>query len=144
MHFIKALALSSAVLVGTPLAAQEVAIDRNFQYRSLGWDSGRGATILIWRPVIIDGKVAICGGDGSEGGNVFRNLTRQALRNLRIDGPNGTLIRNLRFFAALSPGDLSPARTSGTAQCRVTGTAATPADLLSYKIGFTRQGYRTD
>lgn len=135
--------LAVALLGTQPAVAQETQVDGNFRYHSFGWD-GNGRTIVSWRAVIVDGKVTICGVYSSSGGAKYANLTRQAIRDFRIEGPDGTFMRNLNFFERVSARNHGPRLLGASANCRVTGTPGTAADLRSYRVDFTPQRYRTN
>lgn len=134
-------ALVLCCVMALPATAQQTQIDDAFRWSSFGWD-GNGQTLVVWRPVIVDGKIAICGAYSSRGGSKYSNLSRQAVGDMRIDGPNGAFIRGLSFFNRVSNSQFEDQLRGAMANCRVTATSGTPADLRSYRLGFTPQRYR--
>lgn len=142
MRIVKMLAVIAALGAGVPASAQQVSVDPSFLTHNFGW-SGNGSTTVIWRPMIIEGKIAICGAYASRGGRKYADLSRQAIRDMRIETANGVFLRGLGFFSRATARDLQPG-ASATANCRVTNVAGQPAQLQGLRLGFTPQNYRFD
>ena len=141
LRLFKKLILALALTAATPAMAQQVAIDDNFAWSTFNWD-GNGRTLVVWRPILIEGNIAICGAFSARGGQKYSNLSRQAIRDMRIDGPNGAFIRNLSFLAQRGTAGYDARLKGEMANCRVTEIAGTQESLRTFKLGFTPQRYR--
>jgi hypothetical protein len=145
MKFIQIVSLLSALAFTAPAAAQTTEVNEQFRHHSVNWSGpSTGAMLVRWRPVIVDGKIAICGAYANRGGSTFVRLGRQAIRNMWIDRNGTAFMRNLHFFAV----DGSEAYTRGLigerATCRVTNTPGTADSLSEFTFGYRAGRYRLD
>lgn len=140
MNIFKAIAVAAVCFVGAPASAQQVVIDDNFEVYGFSWDgSGRG--LIRWRPVLIDGKIAICGAYSVQGGRKYVDLTRRAVRNLRASSDGGFFMPNMSFFRQVSSAHIADGATGQMANCRVSATEGTPADLFGFALNQTIRKY---
>lgn len=141
MKFLTIAAAALAICCASSAQAQQVTVDAGFRTEVFEW-GGNGRTRVAWRPVIVDGKIGICGAYSSRGGSKYANLSRQAVRDMRIDGDAGAFIRNLGFFAQVSSRSFDQGLRGEIANCRITATPGTAGNLAEFRFGFTPQRYR--
>lgn len=133
MGILKSLAVMAACFVGAPASAQTVAVDNNFYVDTVDWD-GAGRVLIRWRPVLIDGKISICGAYAVRGGSLYSGLTRRAMRNIRAENGQGFMMPNMGFFRQVSSANYDSRAQGVQANCRVSSIAGSPADLQSMRL----------
>lgn len=131
------MATSAAAQVPTTL------VDNRFNSGTLNWE-GNGSTLVRWRAVIIDGNIAICSAYAVRGGRKYNNLSKQAVATIRIERNGSNFMPSLRHSAIHGSTAYSQRLVGSKANCRVTSTPGTPADLSEFRADVTPQRFRSN
>lgn len=134
--------LLGALAFSTPAAAETTQIDERFRGGTFDW-SGNGSTLVRWRAILVDGKIGVCGAWSARGGGNYTRLSRQAIADMRVERDGVVFMRGLSFFNAVGAAAYQSGLEGRTANCRITSTPGTPADLKSMRLQFTPQRYRS-
>ena len=135
-------AVAVAVCGALPAIAQQVQIDETFHLHTLNWENGNGSTMVRWRPVIIDGNIAICSAYATRGGRKYSSLSRQAVADMRIEQNGQTILPSLRFSSIQGSRAYGQNMVGTNATCAVTSTPGTPADFAALRADITPRNYR--
>lgn len=135
---ITALGTSTAIAQSVPTTI----VDDSFNIRTLNWRGGVGRTMVRWRAVIIDGNIAVCSAYATSGGRKYTSLSRQLVADLRIKRNDSVFLSSLRFSAIHGSRGFSENLIGFRANCRVTSTPGTSADLSAFRADLIRRFYR--
>ena len=143
MKLLQLASLLGALALAAPAVAQTTEINEQFRNAGFSW-SRNGSMLIKWRPVIVDGNIAICGAYASRGGSTIANLNRQAVRDMWIKRNGSSFMRDISFFAVQGTRAYGRRLQGDLANCRVTSTPGTPESLSEFSFGFEPGRYRRD
>lgn len=134
-------AMAIAVCGALPAAAQQLQIDDSFHLHTLSWENGNGSTMVRWRPVIIDGNIAICSAYATRGGRKYSDLSKRVVADMRIERNGETFLSSLRFSRINGSRAYGTEMIGTNADCMVTSVPGTSADFSALRADITPNRY---
>lgn len=135
-----------AALLTSPVTAQTrttTIVDDSFTFRVLNWRGGSGRTMVRWRAVIIDGNIAICSALATRGGRKYTGLSRQVVADIRIIRDGEVFLGGLNFSALHGTRAFRENLVGSKANCWISTTPGTTADLSTFRGHLTTRYYRS-
>lgn len=136
MHFFKSLAVAVACVMAVPASAQSITIDQSFKLESLDWRGSTGRFIIMWRPIAIDGKLAVCGAYSARGS--LDRATDRAMEAMDFYQDNRRVMRDMGFFNNVSSRHFDDALLGQQASCRVTNVSVAAAESSNFALRLSK------
>ncbi len=136
MNFFKSLAVAAACVLAGPATAQSITIDQSFKLESLDWRGSTGRFIIMWRPIAIDGKLAVCGAYSARGS--LDRATDRAMEAMDFYQDNRRVMRDMGFFNNVSSRHFDDALLGQQASCRVTNVAVAGAGSSNFALRLSK------
>lgn len=136
MTFFRSLAVVISCCLAVPVNAQSITIDQSFTLESLDWRGSTGRFIIMWRPIAIDGKLAVCGAYSARGS--LDRATDRAMEAMDFYQDNRRVMRDMGFFNNVSSRHFDDALLGQQASCKVTNRSVAGAESSTFALRLSK------